>query len=432
MKRADFEGGVVAKKRQKGRRAPSTRRKQGGRGSTGDMLQDVFRALMRSATELTEIDDPLDAEMFVSQVVSMWEDAYLVDADAEEILGLGAVGRAQGEASERGLALLVGLEALGGPRVAHRAAIGAGKLAAAGLDAPGWAGAIGRVTFVEAWVAEHELGDGDMVGMVFRHEDREPHALGVLIDHNLSSMAKDVLVSSDAGELRKAWEENPEITIREIDEQDVATRLATGLEMEEMFLDGPSTEEFMHARALLRSRLRCLPEPKPLPRPVMDEAERERLEHEFRGSPEARTLDRDAIDDVVWRVISFSCDYGCGDPLRWSPVVVELFMTEWLPRKALLDGPAERVPDVLRAWVRFAGRKRGVSKASIADAADAVVRWENEMLGSMGDPSSHGPAKAIISAMTTEGIDLTDQAAVNVWLDDFNSRPGGARRAVLG
>jgi hypothetical protein len=31
------------------------------------------------------------------------------------------------------------------------------------------------------------------------------------------------------------------------------------------------------------------------------------------------------------------CDYGDGDPLRWSPTVVEMFLLDFLPRKAAMS-----------------------------------------------------------------------------------------------
>jgi len=57
------------------------------------------------------------------------------------------------------------------------------------------------------------------------------------------------------------------------------------------------------------------------------------------ASVEARDLDPAVVDDLGWRMIYFGCDYSDGDPLRWSPVVVELFMADWLWRKAFVRGP---------------------------------------------------------------------------------------------
>lgn len=51
-----------------------------------------------------------------------------------------------------------------------------------------------------------------------------------------------------------------------------------------------------------------------------------------------------------------------------------------------------RVPDVLRAWVRFAADRRGVSDRSRDEAVAAVAEWEDE-LRSAADPEQWGMAR---------------------------------------
>jgi hypothetical protein len=118
-------------------------------------------------------------------------------------------------------------------------------------------------------------------------------------------------------------------------------------------------------------------------------------------------------------------------PLRWSPIVVELFMTDWLPRKALLEAPVKKVPDAVRAWVRFAGRRRDLAQSLIGETVTAVGRWEREFAKAMKDSARFGPAKAIIGAMLAEGIEPSDQAAVDAWIGDFNARSKEEQRNVL-
>jgi hypothetical protein len=111
--------------------------------------------------------------------------------------------------------------------------------------------------------------------------------------------------------------------------------------------------------------------------------------------------------------------------------VVELFMTDWLPRKALLEAPVKAVPDAVRAWVRFAGGRRGLTESMIEETVTAVGRWEREFVAAMKDSASFGPAKSIVGAMLAEGIEPSDQAAVDAWIGDFNARPEEERRRVL-
>jgi hypothetical protein len=69
---------------------------------------------------------------------------------------------------------------------------------------------------------------------------------------------------------------------------------------------------------------------------------------------------RDLVDSVLW----FGTDYGPGDPLRWSPVNVELLLLDWFPRKIVADpGYLSRLPTLLRAFIRFSHGERGVRQA---------------------------------------------------------------------
>ncbi|HZW00102.1 MAG TPA: hypothetical protein VFF55_00955, partial [Candidatus Deferrimicrobium sp.] len=77
-----------------------------------------------------------------------------------------------------------------------------------------------------------------------------------------------------------------------------------------------------------------LPRPKPLKRRTISRAARDRLYREFRTPEVAATLGR--TTDLVRWAIDFAADYH-GDPLRWSPIVVELFLADWLPGKVNLE-----------------------------------------------------------------------------------------------
>jgi hypothetical protein len=107
--------------------------------------------------------------------------------------------------------------------------------------------------------------------------------------------------------------------------------------------------------------------------------------------------------------------------LRWSPVVVEIFMTSWLARKITREpGFFERVPDVLRGWVRYAGRRRGVPAAPLREAVAAVKQCRDEMLDAVGDPGAWGPAKAFAVAALDAGVDLTDRDALDRFVRQYN------------
>ena len=58
-------------------------------------------------------------------------------------------------------------------------------------------------------------------------------------------------------------------------------------------------------------------------------------------------------------MIDFACDYGAGDPLRWSPVSVEVFLADWFPRKVIADQEyRDRVPEAMMLFIRYCHERR--------------------------------------------------------------------------
>ncbi|MGH2920193.1 MAG: hypothetical protein ACRDLS_16605 [Solirubrobacteraceae bacterium] len=96
-------------------------------------------------------------------------------------------------------------------------------------------------------------------------------------------------------------------------------------------------------------------------------------------------------------------------------------MTGWLPRKVTREpGFFERVPGVLRDWVKYAGRRRGVPRAPLREAIAAVGQCRDEMLDAVDDPETWGPAKAFAVGALDAGVDLTDRAQVARFMQRYN------------
>lgn len=119
-----------------------------------------------------------------------------------------------------------------------------------------------------------------------------------------------------------------------------------------------------------------------------------------------------------------------GTPLRFSPVMVEIFCCDWSPRKIAGDNETfSLLPDVLRAWIRFVGRRRRIPEARVDEAIAAVDKHAPEMLDAADDPEAWGPAKAMVQAMERRGIDISDPAAVQGFVDEVNA--GGGLDSLL-
>jgi hypothetical protein len=156
----------------------------------------------------------------------------------------------------------------------------------------------------------------------------------------------------------------------------------------------------------------------------MPHADRDRLRDEFLSSPEGASFAADGDEAYTASLaIDFCADYVDGRPLRWSPVVVELFMVDWIPRKVLADQDLlKRVPSALDAWVRFAGRKVGTPAWAVDATREAIRRWRHEMIQRSGDPAAGGPAKQFLSAANAAGIDVEDADALKTFVAGWNAR----------
>jgi hypothetical protein len=257
----------------------------------------------------------------------------------------------------------------------------------------------------------------------------ETHSIGIYIDHNLGGLVKDVFLAGPLTEVRGQMSRKAPnqvgLAIRDLDLAEARARAEAAFSTLDHTWDPPVSEDVRSLRALIEARLRTLPVGFELPDDYVEVTpeERDTLLQDFLSSPEGRRWrgDEDA-EDVAHLAIEFGASYNHAGPLRWSPVVVEIFMIDWLARKATRE-PAffERVPEVLRDWVNYAGRRRGVPSAPLREAVTAVDQHTDEMLAAVGDPEAWGPAKTFAVAALDAGVDLSDPDEVERFIDRYNN-----------
>jgi hypothetical protein len=263
-----------------------------------------------------------------------------------------------------------------------------------------------------------------------RHADGEVHAVGVLIDNNLGGMAKDVLLADSIEGVSEVMRSHPDkrgaLMLERLEPGVAAGRIHAAIDLTDMTLDPPVAEDYARLRALALIRADEAPSYVPVPegRDELPRAERDRLRDEFLASPEGEAFAPDG--DEAWAIvlaIDFCADYVDGRPLRWSPVVVELFMADWIPRKVLADqGLFDRLPVALDAWVRFAGRKAGTPEWAVEETRKAIPRWRGEMIERGSDPAAGGPAKQFLAAAEAAGVDVEDGDALRTFVAGWNAR----------
>ncbi len=384
------------------------------------MLSELAKIAAKS---VREVEGAVEAEHWASDLLAMWRHETLVGVDSDAAFpGLVRAFVALGTPSA--LAALRALSAVGAPS----AGAAAERLAGAGVREPAWVDDLGGSRPSTAVLMEEPaFDDGVSVMVEFAEPDGQSHTVMVYIDHNLGGIVKDAVVSGPLAEVLEDLQRAPDragVVIRDLALAEARGRVDAALEMLDHTFDAPVSEDVRSLRSLIEARMDLLPGGFELPDRYVDMAptEREALHAQFLASPEGRCWrgDEDA-EYVAQLAIDFGVDYNHGGPLRWSPVVIELFMADWLPRKITAE-PAffERVPEVLAGWVRFAAGRRGVPAQRLNEALAAIDEFRDEMLEVAVDPEAWGPAKAFAAAALEAGVDLTDRAAVDRFIRAYN------------
>jgi hypothetical protein len=126
---------------------------------------------------------------------------------------------------------------------------------------------------------------------------------------------------------------------------------------------------------------------------------------EFLASDEAEDLsDRGSASHCADRIIDYGCDRDYGRPLRMSPAKVQMFLLNWLPRKVMLSfAEQDAMPHVLAAWVRWAGRKRGLEDAVVAETLEAVFNSISMFGEAYRDPAEFGLDYGLVRRLLPDG-----------------------------
>jgi hypothetical protein len=199
---------------------------------------------------------------------------------------------------------------------------------------------------------------------------------------------------------------------------DVLGDLAHALRVTDMTWPRNDDEDFLDTRALAWSRCRDhlpdWPDHAELP-----ELQRRQLIQDF-------ATDSGRDDQVSRSLAELLLDYGEGyigaGPLCWSPGEVMVLLTDWLPRKAILDADQRAaLPAVLRRWLRFALTQRDTSPEWIGPVLDAVDTYLPVFEDAFDNETAWGPAKKVAAALTERGIDLTDPDAIDNAIHQLNA-----------
>ena len=385
------------------------------RGATASPPNALFAELLRAARELLAVRSPLDAELMVSELLGTWwgqRGGGRRAATVEQLVGEGLVDYAGDQRSPAALALLSGIACLGTPRQAAKAERAALELIEDGVPCPGWAEHLGAVTSAECYINPDDLGDTDEVICVFSYAGEEPHALVSVVDYNADGMIKDGWVTSRVSKLLDHCRESSsqrgaagKSAFRQVDAGQARHMLETALTVTDAASEPAVSDSFPSYHAFIRARIRALPPYRGRSlsatgerRHAWSKDRRAMLAAEFLASDEAEDLsDRGSASHCADRIIDYGCDKDFGRPLRMSPTKVETFLLGWLPRKVMLSfAEQDAMPHVLAAWVRWAGRRRGLTEAAITESLETVFNSIGRFAQAYRDPAEFGLDYALV------------------------------------
>lgn len=268
---------------------------------------------------------------------------------------------------------------------------------------PSWLHHLDQVRPEGANEMTHVQRDGDnvMIGV----DLGEGHSLTavVYIDHNLGTIVKDAfcipqsLVETLDAFARIALREGSPAGMRTspLDLQEAAARVNGSILRGDERIEPYVTDTWPACRALVEWVVRLGPAGgTDYQRPEWNEDDLASICERFLDSPHTAGVtadDRRAYEVLLTPLIDFGIAWGPGDPLHWSPVSVEIALTQWFPNHVAGDPELiGRVPGLIRAFVPFAHGERGVPTSLTRETLSAVDRWEPTFRSSVRRTSERG------------------------------------------
>ena len=224
-------------------------------------VEDTYDGVLSEVRDvLGQLDDPVDAELWGSDLIGALAASAVGHASLMQALTESLVPAAEAAATPESLALLRVLAALGAPGLRAAAGQAAARVSARGVADRPWAATLGFPRTGDCWHYADVGGRQESLTMTFCYGDR-PHAVSVLIDHGRGGKIGDAWVAKGAGlraETEQAAHENPLVVFETIDAADAGRRLGRAVAAGECPEQPDQVDDVVAHRALVHARLELL------------------------------------------------------------------------------------------------------------------------------------------------------------------------------
>jgi hypothetical protein len=252
---------------------------------------------------------------------------------------------------------------------------------------PEWLTHVDRTRPARAFVLGHVLGDGENL-LVELVGSAGPLTLVLYIDHNYGTIVKDGYVidrpfDQVVDELRRISRDQVGVTETDLSLADAAARISTAVARGRSIYPPSETDTWPASRPLAEWMLRLMPPGGTgYDDSTVEDAHIDALVDRLARDPGYEGFDaRSGSDDrdIAAMLMRLTADHLGGDPLRWTPVTVEILLADLFPRKVHADARyLSRVPDVMRHVVVFAHGEHGIPGLLTADTLRAVDEYEQD------------------------------------------------------
>ena len=224
-------------------------------------VEETFDGVLIEARQvLGDLDDPVDAELWGSDLIGALASSAVSQASLMNTLTASLVPAAEAASTPAALALLRVLAAVGSPSLRAAAGQAAARLRDQDVADPPWADVIGAPRIGDCWHYADVGGRQESLTMSFAYGDKQ-HAISVLLDHGRGGRIRDTWVTKGS-RLRDDTEReagrDPLVVFEMIGVADARLRLERAISAGECAEQPDQVDDVVAHRALLRARFDLL------------------------------------------------------------------------------------------------------------------------------------------------------------------------------